>query len=88
MSIGIIGGTGFSELPGLDLHQEEVTTAFGAVAVLRGSFAGKEVVFLPRHGTAGRLAPHQITYQANIAALQSLGCGFYQAASTYSGRRH
>ncbi len=87
MSIGIIGGTGFSELPGLDLHQEEVTTAFGAVAVLRGSFAGKEVVFLPRHGTAGRLAPHQITYQANIAALQSLGCTHILATNAVGGIR-
>jgi len=74
MPIGIIGGTGFSQLPEFDLHREEVTTAFGAVTVLSGSLADKEVVFLPRHGPAGRLAPHQIAYQANIAALQSLGC--------------
>jgi len=87
MPIGIIGGTGFSQLPEFDLHREEVTTAFGAVAVLRGSLADKEVVFLPRHGAAGRLAPHQIAYQANIAALQSLGCTHILATNAVGGIR-
>jgi len=87
MSIGIIGGTGFSQLPEFDLHREEVTTAFGAVMVLRGSFADKNVVFLPRHGAAGRLAPHQIAYQANITALQSLGCTHILATNAVGGIR-
>ncbi len=87
MPIGIIGGTGFSQLPEFDLHREEVTTAFGAVTVLSGSFADKEVVFLPRHGAAGRLAPHQIAYQANIAALQSLGCTHILATNAVGGIR-
>ncbi len=87
MPIGIIGGTGFSEAPEFDLHREEVTTAFGAVTVLRGSFADKEVMFVPRHGAAGRLAPHQIAYQANIAALQSLGCTHILATNAVGGIR-
>ncbi len=72
MSIGIIGGTGFSEMP--DLEPEEIATDFGSVPVFRGSLGEKEVAFLPRHGVGRRLAPHQIPYQANIAALHSLGC--------------
>jgi len=87
MPIGIIGGTGFSQLPGFDLHLEEVTTAFGAVTVLRGSIAGKEVVFLARHGAQGRVAPHQIAYQANIAALKGLGCTHILATNAVGGIR-
>ena len=87
MPIGIIGGTGFSQLPEFDLHREEVTTGFGVVTVLSGSFADKEVVFLPRHGAAGRLAPHQIAYQANIAALQSIGCTHILATNAVGGIR-
>ena len=87
MPIGIIGGTGFSQLPEFDLHREEVPTDFGAVTVLSGNFADKEVVFLPRHGAAGRLAPHQIAYQANIAALQSIGCTHILATNAVGGIR-
>lgn len=32
-----------------------------------------EFYFLPRHGSPHRIAPHNINYRANIAALQSLG---------------
>jgi len=85
MPIGIIGGTGFLEVPEFDLHRREVSTDFGAVTVLSGSLADKEVVFLPRHGAAGRLAPHQIAYQANIAALQSLGCTHILATNAVGG---
>ncbi len=87
MPIGIIGGTGFLEVPEFDLHRREVSTDFGAVTVLSGSLADKEVVFLPRHGAAGRLAPHQIAYQANIAALQSLGCTHILATNAVGGIR-
>ncbi len=87
MPIGIIGGTGFSQLPESDLHREEMTTDFGVVALLGGSLADKEVVFLPRHGPAGRLAPHQIAYQANIAALQSIGCTHLLATNAVGGIR-
>ncbi len=74
MPVGIIGGTGFSEIPGFEPEREELTTRFGAVPVFRGRLGGKEVVFVPRHGADRRLAPHQIPYQANITALQSLDC--------------
>lgn len=87
MPIGIIGGTGFSQLPEFDLRREEVATDFGAVTLLSGSLADKDVVFLPRHGTAGRLAPHQIAYQANIAALQSIGCTHILATNAVGGIR-
>ncbi len=87
MPIGIIGGTGFSEMPEFDLHREEVATNFGAVTVIAGSLGDREVVFLPRHGAEGRLAPHQIAYRANIAALQSIGCTHILATNAVGGIR-
>ncbi len=74
MPIGFIGGTGLSQLPGVELEGEIVPTRFGEVAVQRGRWAGQEIVFLPRHGSDERLAAHQINYQANITALKSLEC--------------
>jgi len=72
--IGIIGGTGFYNV---DLfgksEQAEIKTAYGDVTMLKGSFAGREVYFLPRHGfTHGRLA-YQVTHHANIEAFRRLG---------------
>ena len=74
MPIGLIGGTGMSDLFETELNTERVNTPFGAVAIRRGTWAGHEVGFIARHGLAEARAPHQICYQANISALQHLGC--------------
>ncbi len=74
MPIGLIGGTGLSKLPDVELEAEVVSTRFGQVSVQRGSWAGQDIVFLARHGADEHLAPHQIPYQANISAMQELGC--------------
>ncbi|GAH77876.1 unnamed protein product, partial [marine sediment metagenome] len=50
MPIGLIGGTGLSELPDVELAAEMVSTRFGQVPVQRGRWAGQEIVFLARHG--------------------------------------
>jgi len=73
-TIGIIGGSGFYEL--LDEATEhEVDTPFGAPSdvVVTGTFAGREVAFLPRHGREHHLPPHRVPYRANVWALRELG---------------
>ena len=89
--IGIIGGSGVYDLPGLkDLREEAVATPWGEPSdVLRfGTIGGREVVFLPRHGRGHRLSPSGINYRANIDALKRAGvtdlvsvsaCGSYRA---------
>ena len=89
--IGIIGGSGVYDLPGLkDLREETVTTPWGEPSdALRFSrLAGREAVFLPRHGRGHRLSPSGINYRANIAAMKQAGvtdlisvsaCGSYKA---------
>ena len=74
--LGVIGGSGIYEIPGLELVEEHrIETPFGAPsdAVVRARHGDAEVLFLPRHGRGHRTPPHQINYRANIAALKLLG---------------
>jgi 5'-methylthioadenosine phosphorylase len=74
--LGIIGGSGIYNLPGLEQAREErVKTPWGEPsAPLRiGEITGLPVVFLPRHDKGHRLSPSDINYRANIDALKRAG---------------
>ncbi|MFV0526205.1 MAG: S-methyl-5'-thioinosine phosphorylase [Acidimicrobiales bacterium] len=72
--IGLITGSGFYDLPGLqDRSPAQVTTPYGAVTVTTGRWHGRPVVFLARHGADHTIPPHAIDYRANIWALRSAG---------------
>ena len=74
--LGIIGGSGIYDLPGLtDLREERVATPWGdpSDALRLGRVGDTEVVFLPRHGRGHRHAPSDINYRANIDALKRAG---------------
>jgi len=74
--LGIIGGSGVYDLPGLaDRREEAVATPWGEPsAKLRfGRIGTTELVFLPRHGDGHRLSPTGINYRANIDALKRVG---------------
>lgn len=76
MSLAIIGGSGFSDLPALAVEaSRRVETPFGETSapVVSGRLDGAEVLFLPRHGIGHRLPPHLINYRANLWALRHLG---------------
>lgn len=76
MKLGIIGGSGLYQLEGLDSVREVVcATPFGnpSDALILGSLAGREIVFLPRHGRGHRILPAEINHRANIWALKKLG---------------
>ncbi len=89
--IGVIGGSGVYDLPGLeDVREERMTTPWGepSDALRFGRLHGREAVFLPRHGRGHRLSPSGINYRANIDALKRAGvtdlvsvsaCGSYRA---------
>ena len=74
--IGIIGGTGLYNIEGFT-HQKwvKVKTPFGAPsdALLTGKLAGRDVVFLPRHGRGHRILPSELNHRANIWAMKKLG---------------
>ncbi|GAA1122120.1 S-methyl-5'-thioadenosine phosphorylase [Kribbella jejuensis] len=72
--IGVIGGSGFySFLSGAE--RIEIDTPYGAPseAPVVGDLDGREVAFIPRHGTDHRFPPHRVNYRANLWALRSLG---------------
>jgi purine nucleoside phosphorylase len=74
MRIGIITGSGTYALPGVtDARAAEVPTEFGAAVVTEGRFAGAEVLHVSRHLEGHRRLSHQVTHQANIAALRDRG---------------
>ncbi|MFP5308682.1 MAG: S-methyl-5'-thioadenosine phosphorylase [Actinomycetes bacterium] len=72
--IGIFGGSGFYELLP-DATEHAIDTPYGPPSdlVVTGTFGGREVAFLPRHGRGHRIPPHRIDYRANVWALAELG---------------
>lgn len=84
-NVAIIGGTGFEKLPP-EIYAEtiEVNTEYGSVPLLSLSNNYVEpnaLYFLSRHGASHGLAPHQIDYRANIAALQAIGVKYIFATN-------
>ena len=74
--IGIIGGSGLYDIEGLENQSwSKVDTPFGSPSdeLLSGTLAGREVVFLPRHGRGHRLLPSELNHRANIWAMKQLG---------------
>src|SRR5436190_8505924 len=74
--LGIIGGSGIYDLPGLEnIRDEAIESPWGEPsAPLRlGTIAGLQIVFLPRHGKGHRLSPSDINYRANIDVLKRAG---------------
>jgi 5'-methylthioadenosine phosphorylase len=74
--LGIIGGSGIYDLPGLEnVVEKAVASPWGEPsAPLRiGEIAGLPVVFLPRHDKGHRLSPSDINYRANIDVLKRAG---------------
>ena len=76
MSLGIIGGTGATEIDGLIIREtKSLTTPFGkpSAEYIIGELAGVELIFLARHGNPHTIAPHKINYRANLWGLKELG---------------
>jgi 5'-methylthioadenosine phosphorylase len=75
-AIGVIGGSGLYELEGItDVRWRRVRTPFGDPSdeFCTGTFEGRPVIFLPRHGRGHRLTPSELNFRANIWGLKSLG---------------
>jgi 5'-methylthioadenosine phosphorylase len=74
--LGIIGGSGIYDLPGLENAREEaIKSPWGepSAQVRHGSIAALPIVFLPRHDKGHRLSPSDINYRANIDVLKRAG---------------
>ena len=84
----IIGGTGLTQLEGPTLDESlRINTPYGAPSadILKGHYAGREVLFLARHGHPHRIPPHQVNYRANIWALKHAGAEAILAVNAVGG---
>jgi 5'-methylthioadenosine phosphorylase len=76
VEIGILGGTGFYKIEGIERIEEvEIETPFGKTsdAFIIGSLEGRRVAFLNRHGRGHKILPSKINYRANIYGFKMLG---------------
>ncbi|TMG84401.1 MAG: S-methyl-5'-thioinosine phosphorylase [Betaproteobacteria bacterium] len=74
--LAIIGGSGLTRLSTLAVaHREVVRTPYGepSSALVYGQIAGRDVVFLARHGHGHTIPPHKVNYRANLWALKNRG---------------
>jgi 5'-methylthioadenosine phosphorylase len=74
--LGIIGGSGIYDLPGLEnVREERIASPWGepSAPVRIGEMAGLPVAFMPRHDKGHRLSPSDINYRANIDVLKRAG---------------
>jgi 5'-methylthioadenosine phosphorylase len=74
--LGIIGGSGIYDLPGLEnVREERIASPWGepSGALRIGEMQGLPVVFLSRHDKGHRLSPSDINYRANIDVLKRAG---------------
>jgi 5'-methylthioadenosine phosphorylase len=83
-AIGIIGGSGLYELPGLtDVRWRRVRTPFGDPSdeFCVGRLDGRPIIFLARHGRGHRLMPSELNFRANIWGMKSLGAEWIVSVS-------
>ncbi len=76
VEIGIFGGTGIYDSGLLEDAQEiDMDTPYGKPSdtITVGTFKGRKIAFLPRHGKKHTIPPHMINYKANIWAFKELG---------------
>ncbi|MBD3264965.1 MAG: S-methyl-5'-thioadenosine phosphorylase, partial [Candidatus Omnitrophica bacterium] len=74
--IGIIGGSGLYGLENIKkIDHIGLDTPFGKPSdkYLLCELEGKELVFLPRHGSYHQINPSKINYRANIYGMKKLG---------------
>ena len=82
--IGIIGGSGLYHIEGFTNQKwVRVKTPFGAPSddFLTGTLAGRDVVFLPRHGRGHRILPSELNHRANLWAMKKLGAAWVISVS-------
>ena len=84
LQIGIIGGSGLYDMPGVtDREEVTLTTPFGDPSgpYVLGTLRGRRVAFLARHGAGHRLLPSDINFRANIFGMKLLGVEHIVSAS-------
>ncbi len=87
-TLAIIGGTGLTELEGLEIIETRtIVTPYGepSAPLVFGRLNGRPVAFLARHGNPHRIPPHQVNYRANLHALKQIGVKEVVAVNAVGG---
>ena len=88
--LAIIGGSGLTRLSTLAVaHREVVRTPYGdpSSTLLFGQIAGRDAVFLARHGHGHTIPPHRVNYRGNLWALKHKGARAVVAVASVGGIR-
>jgi 5'-methylthioinosine phosphorylase len=86
--LGILGGTGLTQLTNLEITGRKVVrTPYGepSGALTFGRISNHDVVFLARHGYGHTIPPHLVNYRANIWALHNQGVTDIVSIATVGG---
>ena len=86
--LGIIGGTGLTQLASLEItHRQVIRTPYGEPSgpLTYGNINNHQVVFLARHGYGHTIPPHLVNYRANLWALYSEGVKEIVSVATVGG---
>jgi 5'-methylthioadenosine phosphorylase len=86
--LGIIGGTGLTQLANLKItHRQVARTPYGepSGALTFGRLCGEEIIFLARHGYGHTIPPHEVNYRANLWALKEFGVDRVVSVATVGG---
>lgn len=88
--LAIIGGSGLTRLSTLAVARREVVrTPYGdpSSALVFGQIAGRDAMFLARHGHGHTIPPHRVNYRANLWALKERGATAVVAVASVGGIR-
>ena len=88
--LGIIGGSGLTQLANLDVsHREVVRTPYGEPSgpLTCGRIGSQDVVFVARHGYGHTIPPHLVNYRANMHALATSGVTHVVSVASVGGIR-
>ncbi len=88
--VGIIGGTGFYDIPGIEWETEkQIDTPFGQPSDTYkiGRLGNMTIIFLPRHGSEHSILPSEINHPANIYGMKSLGVEWLMTTSAVGSFR-
>ena len=86
--IAVIGGSGVTDLSGfMPVAEHRPKTRWGnaSAPIVERRDRQRVLLFLPRHGPGRNIAPHDINYRANIAALKAAGAGCVVAVCSVGG---
>lgn len=88
--VGVIGGSGFYQMPGLsDIEEISPETPYGRPSddIVVGTLEGERVAFLPRHGRNHSILPSELPARANVYAMKELGVEFLISVSAVGSLR-